>query len=156
MNIIGKSLLATVAIATLALGTASPVMAQARDNRGDTAWHADARSNDQRNIDQRNVEDRGFQDRFDPARPGPDRAAPGSQRFAVGECTRAVAQRSGGNTQVTAIDAVFRTRDGFRIRGEIGVNNRGWHGGLAERGMFTCRVDHARVVALDLRGPVRR
>ncbi|MDE2405047.1 MAG: hypothetical protein KGM17_10310 [Sphingomonadales bacterium] len=136
MNLIGKSLMATIATATLALGIAAPASAQ--------GWSPD------RSYDRGYARD-GWQ--------GGDRFG-GNPRFAINQCSRAAAHQAYGNARVTQIRDVDRTRDGFRIRGDLVVDRqwsgygRGWANdrGRGDRGSFTCRVDHGRVVDLDLHG----
>lgn len=141
MTLIGKTLMATVATATLALGVTAPASAQAWYGNGydrgyDRGWHE--------------------YDRFDR-----DRMV-GNPRFAIEQCSRAATRQARGMARVTGIDDVDRTRDGYRIRGELVVNRPSdrwgdrwghddWHRN-SDRGSFTCKVAYGRIVDLDFHG----
>lgn len=131
MNLIGKTLMGTVATATLALGVTAPASAQAWDyGRG---WHEN---------------DRFGSDRFNGDRMG------GNPRMAIEQCTRAASR---GNVRVTGINDVDRTRDGFRIKGQLVASRIGDRWGhdrfdRVDRGSFTCKVAYGRVVDLDFHG----
>ncbi|MBU6265941.1 MAG: hypothetical protein KGN34_00285 [Sphingomonadales bacterium] len=145
MNRIGKSLLGTVATATLALGATAPASAQAWNGPAhDSGWH-DGNHRD------------SYRDNY---RMG------GNPRFAIEQCSRAATMQARGQARVTRISDVDRTGDGFRVRGELAVSSRGdyrdayrwgghdrggWDRGR-DHGSFTCRIDHGRVVDLDLHG----
>lgn len=139
MTIMSKTLLATVATATLALGVTAPASAQAWNDRGY-----------ERGYDSGFGRERGWHDG--------DRFA-GNPRRAIEQCTRAAMSEARGNARVTGISDVDRTRDGFRIRGEIATFRPASHWGGwnrdhrdHDRGSFTCKVAYGRVVDLDFHG----
>lgn len=90
----------------------------------------------------------------------------GNPRQAVQQCVNAAqstANRySNGRARVTDIRDIKRSRDGYRVKGTIVVNerNRGWgrdynyrsRGRDYDTGRFTCDVRYGRVVDLDYSG----
>ena len=74
----------------------------------------------------------------------------GNGRRAVEQCVAAVEQRAGGYANVTEIREVDRTRYGLRVKGRLEVQ-RGY-GGRPDGGRFSCQIEQGRIVALDIDG----
>lgn len=72
-------------------------------------------------------------------------------RQAVDRCVRATEQRASyyGRANVTRINDVDRTRDGYKIKGRVDVRN-GYRRGT-DRGKFTCYIDRNRVSDVRLK-----
>jgi len=141
MNLFGKTLLATVATATLSLGMTAPATAQGYPRPIPVA--APVHAPDYRDV--------GHDDRRDDWRDGRR-----MQRIAVEQCTRAATDGIGrpGTARVTDIDGVRAIREGIRVHGTITVSSRGWRGdrGRIQTGTFSCVVDHGRIASLNYRG----
>ena len=82
----------------------------------------------------------------------------GNSRSAVNQCVRAV-ERSGsryGRADVTQVTSIDRKRDGYRVKGRVGVRdgygNRWGRGGYYDKGKFTCEVRYGRVQDIRFSG----
>ncbi len=79
-------------------------------------------------------------------------------RAAIGQCVRAAESRASnfGRAQVTEVRSVSRTRDGYRIRGNVvvrdGYRGRWGRGGYYDRGSFACDVSFGQIDRLRLSG----
>lgn len=176
MKILTKSLLSAGAAAAALVSAAAP--AQARDHRGNDGISAGEviagavilgglaaviASSDNDRRDNGRYYDDGYDNRYDSRY---DRGYGynnryGGSRSAVNQCINAV--ENWGNrysrTDVTRIHNIDRTRNGYRITGNIVVND-GWRGrgnGNSyargyDQGRFTCHVERGRVVDVDYRG----
>jgi len=175
MNTIGKALIGTAAAGAMTLASATPAMA--RDHRdgdgisageviagalvlgGIAAVVASANNRD----DRYDRYDRRYDDRYGDRYGYSSRY---SSRQAVEQCVRAAeatANRySRGHARVTDVRDIDRTRDGYRVKGTLIVNerNRGWsrdynyrgQGRDYDRGGFSCYVRNGRVVDVDYSG----
>jgi hypothetical protein len=103
----------------------------------------------------------------------------GNSRQAVEQCVHSAERTAnrysyGGNSNVTDIRSIKRTRDGYTVRGRIAVNTMGRHWRSGDRnygrgwnndyrgwnsryrgydsGNFTCKVRYGRVADLDFSG----
>lgn len=174
MKSITKTLVGTAAAGVLAVGSATPAMANDRDRGidggdiltgaliiGGIAAVAAIADKDR---DDRRYRDRDYYrgDRYDRY----DRRGYGSSRHngdaAVNQCIRAVERQAerygGGRAEVTQIRDVDRERNGWEVKGRLAVQdyrhngrrydrNRGW-----DEGRFTCDIRRGRVVDIDYRG----
>ncbi|MCP5397243.1 MAG: hypothetical protein H6918_11025 [Sphingomonadaceae bacterium] len=178
MNTLNKTLVGTVAAGAMALTPLTPAMARDRHDNGISAGDviagaliiggiaavASAASKDR---DGRYYDRRGYDDRYYDRR-GYDRGYGygDNPRQAVEQCVRA-AERTGtrysnGRLRVTDIRDVDRRRGGFRVKGNVVLNerNRGWRGDYGygrsgrdyDMGRFTCDIRHGRVVDVDFSG----
>ncbi|MGL5837095.1 MAG: hypothetical protein ACRCY3_01185 [Sphingorhabdus sp.] len=86
----------------------------------------------------------------------------GGSRAAVNQCVNAVERWAGrySRTDVTLIHDIDRTRYGYRVSGNLVVQD-GWRGRDRynygynrgyDRGRFTCYIERGRVVDIDYRG----
>ena len=182
MTILTKSLLSAGAAAAALVSVAAPAQARDRhrDNDGISAGEVIAgavilgglaaviaSSDDDRRYDDGRNYDNRYNDRYDNR--GGDRynggygynSGYGGSRAAVNQCVNAV--ENWGNrysrTDVTRVHDIDRTRNGYRISGNIVVKD-GWRGrGYGDsynrgydKGRFTCHVERGRVVDVDYRG----
>ena len=86
----------------------------------------------------------------------------GNSRSAVDQCVRAAERNAGryGYANVTRIRDVDRKSYGYKVKGNIAVNDRGhrgsrygWNGRNGyDSGKFSCKISHGRVVDLDYSG----
>jgi len=188
MNRLPKALargsVATLAAGAMALASASPAQAQWRDrdrDRGDGIDAGDVIAGALiiggiAAVAAAAARDRDRYDRYDDY----DRYDRGySSRDAVEQCVYAAERNAsrysrGGRSKVTDIRDIDRSRDGYRIKGRIAVNQmerdwrrgdnrygrgwdedyRGWDDRYAgyDSGRFTCEVRYGRVVDLDYSG----
>ena len=115
---------------------------------------------------------RGYDDRYDDNRAGYDYdIRNGSGRAAVNQCVASVERWANGysRSDVTQVRSIERTRFGYRVQGNVVVqdNGRGRYennyyghdrfGGNAyqrgyDKGRFTCFVERGRVVDINYRG----
>jgi hypothetical protein len=184
MNTMTKGLVGTFAAGAMALASASPayakhdrdgidagdVIAGALIIGGIAAIAAVASKNDRGRDSRSDWNRRGYDDRYFGGRDNP--------RQAVEQCVNAAESRatrsSYGRADVTDIRDIDNLRDGFRVKGRIGVNTRGhsyrrgenrygngwdndyrgWNNQLAgyDSGKFTCVVRHGRVVSMNFSG----
>ena len=140
MNLIGKTLLATVTTATLALAATAPAAAQGYP-RHDPQPAMQAVPNDGPG-----------NPRFRQEHDGGDRRD--DQRLAVEQCKRAAVDGAAriGNARVAAIRDVEPRHDGLRVSGDIVASHRGEHRFRPDHGTFSCAVQHGRVVHIEYRG----
>lgn len=81
-----------------------------------------------------------------------------SERDAASACATAVERRYGRDAQVRNIDSVYRTRDGYEVRGTVstgGYDSRWGNGGYDDRygrntDQFSCSVRYGRVDRVEL------
>ncbi len=73
----------------------------------------------------------------------------GDERTASDACASAAEQRAGRDARVTAIDAVDRFNDGYRVRGTIETRD---YSSSRDRTSFTCTVRYGEVERVDLGG----
>lgn len=167
MNKLNKAIAGTAAAAALTVAGAAP--AQARDHDGIGAGEviagavvlgglaailASSGKKDRYDNYDRRYRDRDYRDGY-----GYNGYRGISSRAAVQRCVAAAENRASrryGWANVTEIDDIDRTRNGFRIKGDIVVDDgrrgRGYRNRY-DRGEFTCRIDgrgHARVSFDDL------
>lgn len=179
MKILTKSLLSAGAAAAALVSAAAPAQARNhRDNDGISTGEViagavilgglaaviastdndDRRYNDGRYNDDRYDNRRG--DRYDRGYGYNNRH--GGSRSAVSQCVNAV--ENWGNrysrSEVTRIHDIDRTRNGYRVSGNIVVRD-GWRGNSRydrgydrgyDQGRFTCYVERGRVIDVDYRG----
>jgi hypothetical protein len=184
MKILSKSLLGAGAAAAALVG-AVPA-AQARDNRGDgisageviagalvlggiAAVIASSDNDRNRGYDDRYYDPRYGDGRYDNNRGGYGYNNQGNSRQAVNQCVGAVERWAAGyaRSDVTQISDIDRTRNGYRVKGKIVVqdswrgngrngrydrdNRNGYNRGY-DQGSFTCKVEYGRVVDIDYKG----
>lgn len=187
MKILTKSLLSAGAAAAALVSVAAPAQARDRhrDNDGISAGEVIAGAvilgglaaviassdNDGRRYDDGRYSDNRYGDRYgDRYNGGYGYNSGYGSRAAVNQCINAV--ENWGNrysrTDVTRIHDIDRTRNGYRISGNIVVKD-GWRGrdrydnrygnrydnGYSrgyDKGRFTCFVERGRVVDVDYRG----
>ncbi len=165
-----KTIGASVALAALTVGTATPAYADRGRDRGDGISVGDViagaiiiggiaailgSDNDDRyyedtrgyGYDGRGYDNRGYNGRQQPR--------PAAGRRAIEQCVAAVEQRAGqgyGYANVTEIRDVKRTRYGLQIKGRLQVQQSYGRHGNTDNGKFTCQVQQGRVIALDVSG----
>jgi hypothetical protein len=184
MHAITKGLIGSAAAGAMALGSIAPAEAQGyryrdRDRDGISAGEIIAGALIIGGIaavataaSRNNRYDRYYDDRYDyDYGYGP--------RDAVEQCVNAAERNAsrysyGGRSEVTDIRDINRSRNGYRIRGRIAVNQmdrdwrrgdarygrgwgndyRGWNDSYRgwDAGNFTCRIDRGRVVDIDYSG----
>ena len=156
------------------LGGIAAVIASSDDNRSRDRGYDDGRY-DNRGYDDGRYDDRGYDnrdDRYD----NHDRRGRGhgrgndgyrynsqhNSRAAVNQCITAVEQWASrySRADVTQINYIDRTRNGYRVTGNLVVqdgyrgrnrNDRGYDRGY-NNGRFTCYVERGRVIDVDYRG----
>lgn len=180
MKYVTKSLLSAGAAAAALVGVAAPA-AQARDNRGDGISAGEviagavilggiaaviaSSDNDRGRYDDRDYRnDRNYpRGGYDDRNYGYNNA--GNSRSAVSQCVNQVEGWAGrySRSDVTKISDIDRTRNGYRVKGNIVVQD-GWRGNSRDRdyrggynrgydkGSFTCYVERGRVVDIDYKG----
>lgn len=171
MKFLTKSLLSAGAAAAALVSVSAPANARGRDNDGIDAGEViagavilggiaaviAASDNDRNNGRYDNDYRRGRgNDR------GYDYNNNGNSRQAVNQCVTAVESWANrySRSDVTKISDIDRTRNGYRVSGNVVVkdgyrgrnrNNRGYNRGY-DQGRFTCYVERNRVVDIDYRG----
>ena len=159
------------------LGGIAAVIASSDNDRG--RGYDDGRYNDGR-YDNRGYDDGRYDDRGYDSRDGRydnnDRRGHGNgrgnddyrynsqqgSRAAVNQCVTAVERWASrySRADVTQINQIDRTRNGYRVTGKLvvqdgyrgrGRNDRGYERGY-DKGRFTCYVERGRVIDVDYRG----
>lgn len=126
-----------------------------------------ASSDNDRDRDYRYSNDRYGNDRYENRNDnrgyGYDYNRYGNSRQAVSQCVNTV-ERTGNRysrANVTEIQDIERTRNGYRVKGKVVVQdgNRNYRGGYDrgynrdyDQGRFTCYVERGRVVDIDYKG----
>ena len=178
MKSITKTLVGTAAAGVLAVGSATPALANDRDRGiaggdiligalilgGIAAVAAIADDDDRhdrryRDLDYRHNDRYDRYDRY-------DRRGYGSSRHngdaAVNQCIRAVERTAerygGGRAEVTQVRDVDRERRGWEVKGRLAVQDYRHNGRRHDRnrgwdeGRFTCDIRNGRVVDIDYSG----
>lgn len=164
MKTLTKAMVGTVAAGAMAVSTASPALARDRDGGigageviagaliiGGIAAVAAAASKDKDRYGYRYGRDyrydrAGYNYRY------------GNPRDAVSRCVRAAERDASrhvrGRADVTDVTSIRDKRYGFDVKGRIAVDDRGhrWGRGGYDRGKFTCKVRHGRIVDIDYSG----
>ncbi|AMO71191.1 hypothetical protein [Sphingorhabdus sp. M41] len=174
MNKLNKALVGTAAAAAMAV-SATPAMAKDGRNGGPSAGEVIAgvaiigaiaaiassgnkdrgyRDNDYRNNNYRG--DRYQNDRYSESRFGNGYRQIG-ERQAVNRCVRAAESgaTSRGRASVTDIRDIDRTRYGYRVKGQIEVEQgrgRYQRNSYSDRGKFTCYIEGNRVSDVQFSG----
>ncbi|NRD90487.1 hypothetical protein C8024_15005 [Sphingopyxis sp. BSNA05] len=165
MNKLNKALVGTAAAAAMAV-SATPAMAKDGRNGGPSAGEVIAGVaiiGAIAAIASSNSKDRGYHDadyrgdRYRNDRYANNRYRQIDQRSAVNRCVRAAEQGATyrGRASVTDIRDIDRTRNGYRIKGNILVEqNRGRYNrnSYSDKGKFTCYVDGNRVSDVQFSG----
>ena len=188
MKILTKSLLSAGAAAAALVSVAAPAQARGRDNDGISAGEVIAgavilggiaaviaSSDNDRSRDRGYNDDRYNDGRYDDGRYD-DREHRGrgrgnddygynrqnGSRSAVNQCVTAVENWASrySRADVTQINYIDRTRNGYRVTGNLVVkdgyrgrsrSDRGYDRGY-DKGRFTCYVERGRVIDVDYRG----
>lgn len=169
MNKLNKALVGTAAAAAMAV-SATPAMARDSHNGGPSAGEVIAgvaiigaiaaiasssnKDRDYRNNDYRG--DRYGNDRYAETRFG-NNYRQIDQRQAVNRCVRAAENGASnyGRANVTDIRDIDRTRNGYRVKGRVQVEqNRGRYqrSGYSDKGNFTCYIEGNRVSNVQFSG----
>jgi hypothetical protein len=184
MKFLTKSLLSAGAAAAALVSVSAPAQARHRDNDGISAGEviagavvlgglaaviasADNDRNRGYRYDDRDYRYNDGYNRYDDDyRRGYDRDyrynSYGGSRSAVNQCVNAVENWANrySRSDVTQINDIDRTRYGYRVSGNVVVQD-GWRGRDRynhgydrgyDRGRFTCYVERGRVVDIDYRG----
>jgi hypothetical protein len=176
---LSRMLVGSVAAATMALTSASPVFARDHGHDGIGAGEviagalviggiaavaAAASNNDRGRYGSRYDDDYryGGDYRYDRAGYG---YGQGGSRRAVETCVRAAERDASrgvrGRADVTQVTSIDRFRGGFAVRGRIAVDDRGrgwdrrdsgWGRDGRDTGRFSCEVRHGRIAHLDFSG----
>ena len=181
MKTLTKTLVGTVAAGAMAMTSAAPAFARDRDRDngisageiiagavilGGIAAIASSSGNNDRNYRDRNYRDRNYRGYENDYNRGYDRNSQynnngynqGNGRAAVQRCIRAAendARRAGYRyANVTQIRDVDNTRNGWRVKGRINVQdtNSRYGGRYGDSGKFSCDLSRGRVVNLDFSG----
>jgi hypothetical protein len=192
MKILTKSLLSAGAAAAALVSVAAPAQARGRDNDGISAGEviagavilggiaaviASSDSYRDRGYDDGRYNDGRYEDRDDRYenrdRRGYDGYGYNSQhgsRAAVNQCVTTVERWASrySRADVTQINNIVRTRNGYRVTGKLVVQDgyrgrnrsdrgydRGYESGYErgyDKGRFTCYVERGRVIDVDYRG----
>ena len=159
-----------IAGAVILGGIAAVISASDNDRRSDDRRYDDGRGyDDGRNNDDRYDDRDGRYDNHDRRGRGHGRGnedyrynSQHNSRAAVNQCVTAVEQWASrySRADVTQINNIDRTRNGYRVTGNLVVkdgyrgrnrNDRGYDRGY-DKGRFTCYIERGQVIDVDYRG----
>ena len=168
MRNLSKTIGATVALAALTVGAATPAFADRGRDRDDGISVGDviagaviiggiaailSSGNDNNDRYYEGSQGYGYNGGYDNR--GYNNQRGGNGRRAVEKCVAAVEQRAGqgyGYANVTEIRQVDRTRNGLRVKGRLQVQQSYGRHANTDNGKFTCHIQQGRVVGLDISG----